>query len=62
MKTIKESSVELGIDRSTLLKAAQSTRIPGRKSGDIWLIDTESEVFKQWLSSRKRKSSIASQS
>ncbi len=54
MKAIKEISVEYGIDRSTLLKAAKQGRIPGRQSGATWLIDDESELFKRWLISRKR--------
>lgn len=62
MKTIKELSVERSIDRSTLLKAAQRGAISARKSGDTWLVDDESELFKQWLDSRKRKSSSASPS
>lgn len=55
MKTVKELSVELSIDRSTLLKAVQRNAIPGHKSGDIWLIDDGSDLFKQWVKSRKRK-------
>ncbi len=55
MKTIKELSVEHGIDRSTLLKAAKQGRIPARQSGKTWLIDNESPDFKFWLISRKRK-------
>ena len=49
MKTISELSVKTGIDRSTLLKAAQQSRIPARQSGATWLIDDESEEFKQWV-------------
>ena len=56
MKTIKEIGVERSLDRSTLLKAAQRGAIPARKSGETWLIDDESELFKQWLNSRKRQS------
>lgn len=60
MKTIKELSVKHGIDRSTLLKAAQQGRIPGRQSGATWIINDESDDFKKWLISRKRKSLHAS--
>ncbi len=49
MKTIAELSVEHSIDRSTLLKAAQQERIPAHQSGATWLIDDESDEFKQWL-------------
>lgn len=59
MKTIKELSVERSLDRSTLLKAAQQGRIPARQSGRTWLIDDESDDFAAWLSSRKRKTVIA---
>jgi hypothetical protein len=60
-KTVRELSDEYGIDRSTLLKAAQQCRIPARRSGKTWLIDDESDIFKQWLvkhSSRIRTSSF----
>jgi len=55
MKTIKEISVEQQLGRSTLLKAAQRGVFgeSARKSGDTWLIDDESEVFKDWLSDSK---------
>jgi len=55
MKTVKELSVEHGIDRSTLLKAAKQGRIPARQSGKTWIVDEESTDFKWWLTSRKRK-------
>ncbi len=56
MKTVRELSDEHGIDRSTLLKAVQQSRIPGKQSGHTWLIDEASEAFEKWLKSRKRKS------
>ena len=45
--------MERSLDRSTLLKAAQQGHIPARKSGDIWLVDDESELFKFWLAGAK---------
>lgn len=62
MKTVRELSDEHGIDRSTLLKAVQQGRIPGKQSGSTWLINEESPDFEKWLDSRKRKSSSASPS
>jgi len=55
-KTIREISVERSIDRSTLLKAAKRGVFgeAARQSGKTWLIDDESEAFKQWYVSRKR--------
>jgi len=49
MKTIKELSEIHGLDRSTLLKAARQGRVPAKLSGAIWLVDEESEIFKDWL-------------
>ncbi len=51
MKTIKELSVEHGIDRSTLLKAAQRGAFgeAAWQSGATWLIDDTSEAFRAWL-------------
>lgn len=54
MKTIKEVSVECGVHRTTLNKAVKLKIIPARKSGDIWLIDEESEEFKKWLAGSKK--------
>lgn len=56
MKTIKEISEERGIDRSTLLKAAQRDAFgdAAKQSGATWLINDESEEFKTWLASRNR--------
>lgn len=51
MKTIKEISVERGLDRSTLLKAAQRGAFGefAKQSGATWLIDDASSIFKSWL-------------
>ena len=63
MKTVKELSDLHGLDRSTLLKAAQQGRVPARQSGKTWLIDEESPAFKRWLArtgpGRPRKSPAA---
>jgi len=53
MKTIKEISLECGVHRTTLNKAIDHKIIPARKSGDIWLIDDESDDFKKWLAGAK---------
>jgi hypothetical protein len=69
MKTIAELASECGVHRTTLNKAVARLGIPHskipvpyRKSGDIILVDDESEQFKQWLTSvklgRPRKSSL----
>ena len=51
MKTIKELADERGLSRSTILKAAQRGAFAesARRSGAVWLIDEESEAFRQWL-------------
>jgi excisionase family DNA binding protein len=55
MKTIKELSEELSIDRSTLLKAAQDGRIPAHQSGATWIIHTEDEQYIQWLEAHMKR-------
>jgi hypothetical protein len=61
MKTVRELSDEYGIDRSTLLKAAQRGVFgdAAKRSGATWLIDETSSDFMKWLNSRKRKSPAA---
>jgi len=49
MKTIKEISVEHGIHRVTLNKAIDRGSLPARQSGNIWLVDDESDAFRKWL-------------
>lgn len=48
-QTIGAVSKETGISRSTLLQAANRSAFPSRRSGEIILIDLDSEQFKQWL-------------
>lgn len=36
-------------------KAAQTGRIPAKKSGRIWLVDAESEIARQWMAEAKAK-------
>lgn len=56
MKTVAELSRELGIHRDTLRKAAIRQEFPSAKSGErAYIIDEDSEQFKMWLTSRKRK-------
>lgn len=70
MKTIAELASECGVHRTTLNKAIERLSIPHskipipyRKSGDIILVDEESEEYKLWLAGvkkgRPRKSSPA---
>lgn len=55
MKTINEIAVERNLNRSTLLKAAQRGKFgdAAHQSGKTWLVDDESEKFKQWLAGEK---------
>src|SRR5258708_15881643 len=55
MKTVRELSDEHGIDRSTLLKAVQQSRIPGHQSGKTWIVDESSPDFEKCLKSRNPK-------
>lgn len=59
MKTVSELAVECGVHRTTLNKAIERKAFPARQSGKFWLIDEQSEAFKQWLASRKRKATIS---
>jgi hypothetical protein len=59
-KTIAELSGEYGVHRTTLNKAVERGAFPFRRSGNIILIDEESEQFRAWLAGngkgRPRKS------
>jgi excisionase family DNA binding protein len=57
-QTVGALSVVTGISRSTLLQAAQQGRLPARQSGNIWLIDAESEKYKQWLEDRPKQARV----
>ena len=49
-KSIREVSEATGISRFTLQQVAKKGTIPARQThGEIWLIDTESQKFKEWL-------------
>jgi excisionase family DNA binding protein len=47
-QTIREVSEATGISRFTLQQVAKKGVIPARQSGATWLIDTESQVFRDW--------------
>lgn len=36
-------------------KAAQTNRIPAKKSGRVWLVDADSEVARNWIAEAKAK-------
>lgn len=53
-KTIAELAGEHNVHRTTLNKAVERGAFPFRRSGNIILIDEESEQFKEWLSGTGR--------
>lgn len=53
-KTVTELSQETGIPEGTLRDAAQDKRLPARKSGDVWLIDTDDPAYSKYLERREK--------
>lgn len=53
-KTIAELSQETGIPDTTLRDAAQDGRLPARKSGDTWLINTDNPAYGDYLKRRAK--------
>jgi len=52
-KVISEVAQEYDLSRFTLQQVASKGTIPARQSGDIWLIDDDTEEFKSWLAKHR---------
>lgn len=59
-KTIKQISTEENISRSTVLQAAQRGvfGLSAHKSGDTWIIDTDSALFTSWLNAHWQQARV----
>jgi hypothetical protein len=55
MKTLSAVSEEFNIPISTLQKAVRNGRLPARKFGRDWIIETDNPEFKQWLENYRPK-------